>query len=92
MTDPAVIDAAAQRLNQALELLESAVDRRLDIDRQRAGLAEQMHALDADRSRLVAELDAQLARTRQLEAANRDVARRIDAAMEGIRSVLDAKG
>jgi hypothetical protein len=91
MTDQTVIDAAAQRLVQALDLLEAAVDRRLDGDRRQAALSEQVHALDADRSRLAAELDAQLARSRQLEAASRDVTRRIDAAMEGIQSVLDAK-
>ena len=41
---------------------------------------------------LAADLDAQTARSRQLEAANREIARRLDAAMENIRSVLDDAG
>ena len=53
-------------------------------------LAEQVHALDADRSKLAADLDMQLAKVRSLEAANREVARRLDAAMENIRSVLES--
>ena len=55
-------------------------------------LGEQVHALDADRSKLAADLDGQLARSRQLETANRDIARRIDAAMENVRLVLEVEG
>ncbi len=56
-----------------------------------AQIAEQLHTLGADRSRLASDLDAQAARARQLETANREVARRIDAAMESIRAVLETK-
>ncbi len=55
------------------------------------GSAEQLHALGADRSRLAADLDAQAARARKLETANREIARRLDVAMDNIRSVLDAQ-
>jgi hypothetical protein len=44
-----------------------------------------------DRARLAAELDAQTARSRALETANRDIARRLDAAIDNIRSVLGAQ-
>ena len=44
----------------------------------------------ADRSRLAADLDTVLARSRGLETANRDIARRIDAAMENVRLVLES--
>ena len=91
MTDSTVIDSATRRLIQALDLLEAAVDRRLEIDRSRAILTEQVHALDIDRAKLAADLDSQLARSRRLETANRDVARRLDAAMDNIKLVLDAK-
>jgi hypothetical protein len=91
MTDQANIEAATKRLTQALDVLESAIDRRTEIERSRAILTEQVHALDADRSRLAADLDTQTARARQLETANRDIARRLDAAMENIRSVLDTQ-
>jgi hypothetical protein len=91
MSDSTVIDSATRRLTQALDLLEAAVDRRLEIERSRAILTEQVHALDSDRARLAADLDAQLSRARRLEAANRDVARRLDAAMDNIKLVLEAK-
>jgi hypothetical protein len=91
MNDPAVIEQATRRLAAALDRLDAAVDRRVDIDRSRAVLTEQVHALDADRARLAADLDAQLGRARSLESANRDVAGRLDAAMESIRQVLEAQ-
>ena len=90
MTDQ-TIDSATRRFSQALDMLDAAVDRRLETDRSRALLVEQNHALDADRSRLAAELDGQTAKARRLEAANRDIARRLDAAMENIRLVLEAQ-
>jgi hypothetical protein len=85
------IDSATRRFTQALDMLDAAVDRRLETDRSRALLVEQNHALDADRSRLAAELDSQTAKARRLETANRDIARRLDAAMENIRLVLEAQ-
>ena len=54
-------------------------------------LAAQLHALGADRSRLAADLDAAAARARGLETTNREVARRLDAAIETIRAVLEAQ-
>jgi hypothetical protein len=89
MTDQNAIDAAAQRLNDALDALEAAVERRLEAGHSRAFLSEQVHALDADRARLAAELDNQMARAQRLETANREIARRLDAAMDNIRLVLE---
>ena len=74
MTDPTVIEPVTRRLTQALDALDAAVERRIEIDRSRALLVEQMHALDADRSRLAADLDEQIGRVRRLETTNRDVA------------------
>ncbi len=45
----------------------------------------------ADRSRLASDLDAAAARARALETTNREVAKRLDAAIETIRSVLEAQ-
>jgi hypothetical protein len=86
-----VIDTATRRLTEALDTLDAAVDRRLEIERSRAILTEQVHALDADRARLAADLDSQMARARRLESTNRDIAGRLDAAMESIRQVLEPK-
>ena len=90
MTEQTAIEQATRRLTAALNALDAAVERRADSDRGAAALGEQIHTLAADRSKLAADLDAQLARSRSLETANRDVARRIDAAMENIRSVLES--
>jgi hypothetical protein len=91
MTDPNLIEAATRRLSLALDQLEAAAERRMEIERSRTILTEQVHALDADRSKLAADLDAETARARRLEAANRDIARRLDAAMQNIRSVLEGE-
>lgn len=91
MNDQTSIEAAAKRLAQALDTLEAAVERRREADRGQSRLEDQVQALGADRSRLASELDSQAARARKLENTNRDIARRLDTAMENIRSVLDVK-
>ena len=90
MTEQTAIEQATRRLTEALDALDAAVERRIEGDHERATLGEQVHALAADRSKLAADLDGQLARSRQLEASNRDIARRIDAAMENVRLVLES--
>jgi hypothetical protein len=91
MTDHTPVEVASQRLTQALEALDAAIDSRIEIERNRPVLTEQVHALDADRSRLAAELDSQTARARRLELANRDISQRLEAAMQNIHSVLDGQ-
>jgi Domain of unknown function (DUF4164) len=92
MTDASAIDAATKRLALALDALEAALERRRQADRGEETLAAQLHALGADRSRLAADLDARAARARALETANREVGRRLDAAIDTIRSVIDTQG
>jgi hypothetical protein len=92
--EPAAIDvgsveAATGRLIAALDALEAAAERRRDADRGVHSLAAQIQALGADRSKLAGELDAEAARRRELEATNREIARRLDLAIESIRSVLE---
>ena len=91
MNDQTSIEAATRRLAQALDALDAAVERRREADRGQSRLEDQVQALGADRSRLASELDSQAARARRLEGTNRDIAQRLDAAMENIRSVLDVK-
>jgi Domain of unknown function (DUF4164) len=90
MSEPSAIDAASKRLALALDALAAAVERRRDADRGEETLADQLHALGTDRSRLASELDAAAARARTLETANREVAQRLDAAIDTIRSVVTA--
>lgn len=89
MADPTAIEVATRRLSQALDSLEAAVERRREADRGGQSLGPQLHALGADRSRLAAELDEATARAREIESTNREVARRIDVAMDGIKAVLE---
>lgn len=88
MTDTGAIEAASRRLSSALDALDAAVERLADAERSHQGLNAQIHALDADRSRLAAELDAMAAQSKELETTNREVVRRLDSAIETIRSVL----
>jgi Domain of unknown function (DUF4164) len=90
MTEPSAIDAASKRLALALDALAAAVERRHQADRGEQTLDAQLHALGADRSRLASELDAAAARSRVLELTNREVAQRLDAAIDTVRSVLAA--
>lgn len=90
MSDTSAIDAASRRLALALDALGAAVERRREAARNQADLADQVHALGTDRSRLASELDQAAARSRTLESANREVARRLDVAIQTIRSVLEA--
>jgi hypothetical protein len=90
MSEPSAVDAAVKRLALALDGLDAAVERRRESDRSEAGLAQQLHALGIDRTRLAEALDGEAAHSRQLTEANREIARRLDAAMSGIQSVLDA--
>ena len=89
MSDNDPIDAATRRLSQALEALEAATERRREADRTDGKLAAQVHALGSDRARLASQLDEATTRARALEAANREVAQRIDQAIETIRGVLE---
>ncbi len=90
MSDPSAIDAATRRLALALDGLAAAVERRREADRDGVKLVAQLHALGADRSRLASDLDTAAARSRQVETTNREIARRLDMAIESIRSVIDA--
>ena len=92
MSDQTVIDAATKRLTQALDALDAAVERRLEAERGSVQLADQVHVLGADRARLASELDSQTARSRQLETTNREIARRLDTAIDNIRSVIATQG
>jgi len=91
MTDASAIEAATRRLSAALDALEGALEHRRDTDRGESTLAAQVHALGTDRSKLASDLDAATARARHLEATNREIAHRLDTAMENIRSVLEAR-
>ncbi len=88
MSETDSVEAASRRLARALEALDAAVERRREADRGEEALIDQIHALGTDRARLAGELDHAAARSRKLETVNREVAQRIDHAIETIRGVL----
>lgn len=88
MSETDSIEAASRRLALALDALDAAAEGRREAARHGEALTAQIHALGDDRARLAGELDSAIARSRALEAANREVAKRIDTAIETVRSVL----
>ena len=91
MSEQSEIDTAVKRLALALDALDAAVERRQDADRNEEGLASQLQTLGLDRTRLASALDGETARSRQLEAANREIAQRLDTAIASIQSVLNGR-
>jgi chromosome segregation ATPase len=89
MSETDSVEIASRRLAHALDALDAAVERRREADRSEQALADQVHALGSDRARLAGELDQAAARSRKLETANREVAQRIDHAIEAIRGALE---
>ena len=90
ITEQSAIDTAVKRLAMALDALDAAVDRRRDGDRNENTLAAQVQTLGMDRARLASALDGETARSRKLEATNREIAQRLDTAIASIQSVLDS--
>jgi hypothetical protein len=91
MTDASAIECATGRLAASLDALEAAVERRREADRSEGALAAQVQALGTDRSKLASELDAATAHSRQLETTNRDIAQRLDVAIDAIRTVIETQ-
>jgi Domain of unknown function (DUF4164) len=83
-------DQAVKRVTEALDALDAALEQRFGNAHGGAGLTEQVHVFNIDRSRLAGELDAARARARELEGSNREAVRRIDEAMSAIRAVIAA--
>lgn len=92
MAERRSVEASLARLEQAIGRLEVSVARRLDVDRSLGALETELQRLGDDRSKLALDLDASAARSARLEEANREVSRRLVAAMESIRAVLERHG
>ena len=81
--------AALARLNNALDLLDNAVDASIESDGSRRSSSEEVQRMSEDRAKLAQELDSSENRANRLEETNREVSRRLVAAMETVRGVLD---
>ena len=85
------LKGAIHQLAQALDGLESAVDRHIDNRDQISSLDDEMSDVILDRSRLAQSLDRAEARSGRLEEANKEVSRRLVNAMETIRSIIEVQ-
>ncbi|MGO9007690.1 MAG: DUF4164 domain-containing protein [Beijerinckiaceae bacterium] len=88
MKKPVRIEAALKRLATALDQLEAACERRLEADAERTNLEEEFAVLQDDRTQLGVELDAAITRSKSLELANDEVARRLQKASATLRTML----
>ena len=89
MTGEATLKEVISRLARAIDGLENAVAARLERQQDYSEAEAEVQRMNADRARLAQELDNSEARGERLEAANKEVSRRLVAAMETIRAVLD---
>ncbi len=88
MSTYAQLELAFKNLSAALDQLEAACERRLKADAERSNLEEELAVLQDDRTRLALELDDAQARSKSLELANGEVARRLAKASSTIRTIL----
>jgi chromosome segregation ATPase len=82
------LSAALRRLDMAMASVEAASARVLDQRSAEADHEGEIAMLAEDRSRLANEMDEISARAARLETTNRDVARRLETAIDTIRDVL----
>ena len=88
MSTYARLELSFKSLLAALDQLEAACERRLTADAERGNLEEELAILQDDRTRLALELDDSQARSKSLELANSEVARRLAKASSTIRTIL----
>ena len=82
------LEISLKRLASAVEALEWAADVRARHDEARATTQEEFALMQDDRSRLAVELDAAVDRSRALESANSEAAKRLAHAAQAIERVL----
>ncbi len=89
MTGETTLRETIGRLGKAIETLEATVAARFEQQVDATEVEAEVQRMNADRAKLAQELDNSEARAERLENANREVSRRLVAAMETIRAVLD---
>lgn len=90
MSGDSPLDGAVRRLQGALDAVEAAVAQCLEQTRAGRDRTVEIALLAEDRARLAQDLDASNARAATLANVNREVGRRLDQAIESIRSVVAA--
>ena len=82
------LETSLKRLTSAVDALEWATDLRMRHDEARASTQEEFALMQDDRSRLAVELDAAVDRSRALESANAEAAKRLARAAQTVERVL----
>lgn len=88
---PSAMEQAVRRLEAALRGLEQVIEERLSVAGGADGLAEEVRMLTADRAELAENLDRSEARVTKLETISRDVSRRLDKAIDAVRSLIQVE-
>ena len=86
------LETSLKRLASAVDALDWATDLRMRHDEARASTQEEFALMQDDRSRLAVELDAAVDRSRALESANAEAAKRLVRAAQTIERVLGGLG
>ena len=90
--DKTEVKDALARLDQAIAGLEKAVDKRFSKELSAQALQGDLQRMSKERSELTSTLEQVKSRSEKLEVANEEVSRRLGAAMESVRSVLERHG
>jgi len=83
------VSAALERLGNSVQHLRAAVEYRLKLDENQGELRSEFNKMNDERKRLAARLDQAEGRGQTMQQVNQDVSRRLGAAMETIRTVLE---
>jgi hypothetical protein len=83
---------ALRRLEGAIGSIEATAARIIESDRTGSQREAEISHLTEDRLRMAEELDGLNARAARLDATNRDVGRRLDGAIESIRTIIGRHG
>lgn len=83
------VSASLERLGSSVQNLRAAVEYRLKLDENQGELRSEFNRMNDERKRLAARLDQAEGRGQAMQQVNQDVSRRLAAAMETIRTVLE---
>lgn len=92
MASEPAIQGALSRLDRALLSLEQAIDKKQKQQQTVKNLQDDISQVRAERAELTSSLSDQTKRADRLEQANEEVSRRLGAAMESVRAVLEQHG
>ena len=92
MGDKPEVQAALARLDKAITGLEQAVEKRQAKSLSVQALQGDLQRMSKERTELNSSLEKVKARSERLEGANEEVSRRLGAAMESVRAVLEQHG